>query len=110
MMTKRQVRVEGLKGVLGIVDKNYIKNGKDSGYSSCCIVWYRLRGIILCLQRLITGRLPIAELVDPNNPPKYQHILCPVCLIKYRNRDVKYYECKKCGWHQFENSICNRCK
>jgi len=110
MRTKRQIRIKALRGILGLVDKNFVKKGRASGYSYCCIFWYRIRSIGLGLKMLFTGRLPIAEFVDLNNLPKYQHILCPICLIRYQNRKVQYYECEKCGWHQFENPVCNRCK
>lgn len=87
--------------------KEHIKAGKDSGYSYCCILYFLIR-LIYVNFRLFVLKWPIYGSIG-DRKPKYNHVVCPICRFKLKNKEVKYYKCKDCGWIQFEDPCCNNC-
>jgi hypothetical protein len=125
-MTQKELNsIMKWQGLVGIVKWpfkwNFIKYGVDSGFSPCCITWYKVRCLWLYSLELILGQAgqEVATNITLNDkvlPAEYtRHVLCPCCRVKYGTKlnEMKYYSCDnhgKDGWYQFRNSTCNLCK
>jgi hypothetical protein len=111
----RRVYVDFLKSCMATDRQYHERMGELSGYSKCCIRWFRIRGKFIStfpnFFRRYWGwrhntRISFMNLYKTK---KYNHIVCPICQIKNLFKKVKYYKCKACGWVQFQKRKCNIC-
>lgn len=80
---------------------DHIKQGKDSSFSACCIVYFLLR---MTMYR-ITGRW-----INLPQPKETHHVLCPFHCAYHAIAPVKeYHRCSVCNWIQYGNPNCTRC-
>lgn len=99
-------RPYALKNLINTLSNwDFIKNGRESGYSWCCIIWFKIRAIYMDLDNYIFNRY--WTLPDDD---QFQHVACPFHIIYYKNHPFKYYNCKKHNWEQFQIKDCIKCK
>lgn len=97
-----------------LMDKSHFFLGEQSGYSLCCILWFKLRWALMVDSKFkkyfnkywstkhkIKDRLGIKS--------KFYHILCPFCWVKYQFKPFQYFKCYSCDWTQFQKQCCNLC-
>lgn len=85
----------------------HIREGRKSGFSWCCVFWYLLtRNIIRPLFRVYVN------CTATDRAEWTSHVLCPRCAHRYSKTlaMATYYDCAHCGWRQFQNSVCCKCK
>lgn len=84
------------------------KDGKDSGFSWCCVVWFLIRGRILRITGYyIDFEHKLYGEKYSNRHYKVRHVLCP---FHAHGKIKKYYTCKKCEWVQYGNKKCVKCQ
>ena len=127
---KYSQRKEGLEYLLKwFVDWGFIRDGLDSGFPWCCIVYYKVRLFSMYIWMILFNNIiPF----DPNRNckegysseaawreytktkeyrRKAQHIVCWFHKVLYwiQSKEHTYHRCTKCKWMQFEHKKCNRC-
>lgn len=77
-----------------------IKDGLDSGFSLCCIVYFLVRRAIYGL----TGKL-----IQLKQPKESQHVLCPFHIWWHSLMPMRYHNCTTCNWKQYNKPKCVKC-
>jgi hypothetical protein len=78
------------------------KDGRDSGFSVCCIFFYVFR---LWVWKK-TGKF----IDNPTEVKGACHILCPMHYLVHLAVPIKdYYFCETCNWQQYDLKTCTKC-
>lgn len=82
--------------------KEHIREGRDSGFSWCCIAYF--------LIRMYIGKITGKWLGYPTQIKGIEHVLCPFHYLYYLISPIKsYFYCGRCRWLQYGNPACFKC-
>lgn len=86
--------------------REHIKQGMDSNYSPCCILWFLFR-----LKLIHIGLYNPYWDTNNDNCDEYRHIACIFCKLynKLMRVEIFYSYCRKCDWIQYRKMRCNVC-
>ena len=111
------------------VEWDFVKEGRDSGFPWCCIVYYKVRLFFMAIwiitfnsygpfnisigdDKVFRSKKEMDAYFDTSEWKRQaQHITCWFHKILYalQRKEHTYYDCRECGWKQFEKKDCNRC-